>query len=158
MPRPDVVFYVLASESAAERQVFACRLIEKLYRDGQFCYVLADDSAQAAEIDKALWTFRAGSFVPHQVFQGQVPAFRNTVLIGGDPVPEGWEGVIVNLSGALAPLSRATRHIIEILDAGAASKQAGRNRFRHYQESGIAITTHVHNGHGWVESRRPAQN
>ncbi|MDD2762077.1 MAG: DNA polymerase III subunit chi, partial [Methylomonas sp.] len=41
MQRPEVVFYVLTSSSQRERQEFACKLIEKIYRSGQFCYVLS---------------------------------------------------------------------------------------------------------------------
>lgn len=157
MPRPEVVFYVLASSSQAERQDFACKLIEKIYRGGQFCYVLTEHAAQAAEVDKSLWTFRAGSFVPHQVYQGVLPAYPNTILIGGSDIPPDWQKIIVNLSTHFPPTVAPTERIVEILDNSEESKRAGRHRYRHYQESGLEIITHRQDATGWVESRVPRE-
>lgn len=153
MQRPEVVFYVLASSSQHERQDFACKLIEKIYRGGQFCYVLTEHAEQAAEIDKLLWTFRAGSFVPHQLYQGQLPDYQNTILIGGSAIPENWQKIIVNLSTHFPPTIAPTERIVEILDNSEASKQAGRQRYRHYLEAGLEITTHRNEGGVWMETR-----
>ena len=153
MQRPEVFFYVLASNSQHERQDFACKLIEKIYRGGQFCYVLTDNQEQASEIDKLLWTFRAGSFVPHQLYQGFAPAFQNTILIGGSEIPENCQTVIVNLSTHFPSTGLPTERILEILDNSETSKQAGRERYRHYLDAGLDITTHKNQGGVWVESR-----
>lgn len=153
MQRPEVVFYVLGSSSQHERQDFACKLIEKIYRGGKFCYVLTDTSEQANEMNTALWTFRAGSFVPHQIFHGDLPTYPNTILIGGNRIPESWQKVILNLSTHFPALHPANERILEILDNSEASKQAGRQRYRHYRETGLQITTHKNEGGLWVESR-----
>lgn len=149
---PEVVFYVLASSSQHQRQDFACKLIEKIYRGGQFCYVLTDDTEQAAELDKALWTFRAGSFVPHQLYDNQPPTYQNTVLIGGNAIPENWQKIIVNLSGHFPPTIAPTERIVEILDNSEESKQAGRQRYKHYLEAGLEIVTRKQAGGVWVET------
>jgi DNA polymerase-3 subunit chi len=151
--RPEVVFYVLASSSQHERQDFACRLIEKIYRSGRYCYVLTENAEQAAEIDQALWTFRAGSFVPHQQHRGALPAYQNTILIGGSDIPEPWQAIIVNLSGHFPPTVSPCERIVEILDNSEASKLAGRQRFRHYQEAALEIVTHRQESGGWIESK-----
>lgn len=153
MPRPEVVFYVLASSSQPERQDFACKLIEKIYRGGQFCYVLAEHEQQAAEIDKLLWTFRAGSFVPHQLFKENVPDYPNSVLIGGTEIPQGWKNIIVNLSTHFPPTAEPTERIVEILDNSEDSKRAGRLRYKHYQDAGLEIVTHKQEAGSWVELR-----
>ncbi|MGY6276822.1 DNA polymerase III subunit chi [Methylomonas sp. MgM2] len=153
MQRPEIFFYVLASTSQHERRDFACKLIEKIYRSGEFCYVLTDDSEQAAEIDKLLWTFRAGSFVPHQLYQGGLPDYKNTILIGGDDIPVEWQNVIVNLSSHFPPVKPPTKRILEILDNSEECKRAGRQRYRHYQEAGLEITTHRNERGVWIESR-----
>jgi len=154
---PEVVFYVLASSSQAERQDFACKLIEKIYRGGQYCYVLADNVQQAADIDKLLWTFRAGSFVPHQVYQGSLPAYANTILIGGNDIPEPWRKVIINLSTHFPPAETPTERIVEILDNSEDSKRAGRQRYRHYLDKGLEIVTHKQEAGGWIESKSGAE-
>lgn len=150
---PEVIFYVLASSSQQERLDFACKLVEKIYRGGQFCYVLTDDAEQAAEMDKFLWTFRAGSFVPHQIYQGLLPAYPNTILIGGAEIPENWQKIIVNLSAHFPPTGAPTERIVEILDNSEASKQAGRQRYRHYLDAGLNITTHKNEAGVWIESQ-----
>jgi len=139
---PEASFYVLASHSSQQRQEFACKLIEKIYRSGQFCYLLVDDPAQADMLDKLLWTFRAGSFIPHQCYQGITPAYQNTVLIGENDIPLQWRKVIINLSDQLPPLDPPTERILEILDASEQCRQAARQRYRHYQQLGLNITTH----------------
>ncbi|WP_349432399.1 DNA polymerase III subunit chi [Methylomarinum sp. Ch1-1] len=139
---PEVSFYILPSQSQQERQAFACKLIEKVYRSGHYCYVLSDSEQQSQQLDDQLWTFRPGSFVPHQRHQGQLPAIRRTILIGGDPVPEQWREVVVNLSATPPQQSEHCGRILEILDNSEATKQVGRNRYRYYREAGLDITTH----------------
>lgn len=150
---PEVIFYVLASSSQQERQDFACKLIEKIYRGGRFCYVLTDNAEQAAELDKTLWTFRAGSFVPHQIYGNQPPAYPNTILIGGNAMPEHWQKIIINLSTHFPPTVAPTERIVEILDNSEESKQAGRQRYKHYLEAGLEIITHKQEGGVWIETR-----
>lgn len=152
MPKPEIVFYVLASSAQQERRDFACKLIEKIYRGGRFCYVLADDE-QAGELDKQLWTFRAGSFVPHQQYRNASPAYPNTVLIGGPEIPEAWRPIIVNLSSHFPPATAPTERIVEILDNSESSKQAGRERYRHYLAAGLEIVTHKQEHGIWREMR-----
>jgi len=151
--RPEVIFYVLASSSQLERQDFACKLIEKIYRTGKFCYVLTDNAEQAAEMNSSLWTFRAGSFVPHQLFLDHLPSHPNTILIGEKQAPEHWQKVIVNLSNYFPNTHAPTESILEILDNSETSKQAGRQRYRHYLEAGLQITTHKNESGVWIESR-----
>lgn len=139
---PEVTFYVLATQSQQERLDFACKLIEKIYRSGQNCYVLTDSREQAANVDKQLWTFRAGSFVPHQIYDGVVPALPQVILIGGNDIPESRQNVIVNLSDSVPAITEYTQRILEILDNSETCKQAGRQRYRHYQQLGQPIVTH----------------
>jgi DNA polymerase-3 subunit chi len=139
---PEVLFYVLASHSQQERQEFACKLIEKIYRAGQNCYVLTDSLEQATSLDKQLWTFRPGSFVPHQIYKGALPALNQTVLIGGADIPESRQNLLVNLSATTPPLSENTERILEILDGSEDCKRAGRQRYKYYQQLGCEIVTH----------------
>ena len=138
----EISFYILPSESTQERYEFACKLIEKAYRSGCFCYVLTDNAAQSQKIDDLLWTFRAGSFIPHQIYTGELPALEKVILIGSLDVPELWQKTVINLSSYCPKQVDKIERILEILDNSEATKELGRNRYRHYQQSGIAITTH----------------
>ncbi len=139
---PEITFYVLPTDSTQERQLFACKLIEKAYRSEHFAYVLTDSSEQNQQLDNLLWTFRAGSFVPHQIFTGELPVIENTILIGNDYPPENWRKTLINLSSQIPQNFQEADRILEILDNSEETKAWGRQRYKQYQQSGIEITTH----------------
>ncbi|MEQ1528603.1 MAG: DNA polymerase III subunit chi, partial [Methylococcales bacterium] len=116
---PDVSFYILKSESQQQRNLFACKLIEKSYRSACFCYVLTDSTAQSQQLDDLLWTFRAGSFIPHQLYTGQLPVTEKAILIGSEPAPERWQQTVINLSAQCPQNFQQIERILEILDDSA---------------------------------------
>ncbi|MBL6985490.1 MAG: DNA polymerase III subunit chi [Methylobacter sp.] len=138
----EVSFYILPTESLEDRYLFACKLIEKAYRSGSYCYVLTDSAEQSQLIDDLLWTFRAGSFIPHQIYTGEPPSSEKVILIGSLDAPEHWQKVLFNLSSRFPDLGSKTERILEILDNSETTKEAGRKRYRQYQQSGMTITTH----------------
>lgn len=139
---PEITFYVLNSESIYDRYLFACKLIEKAYNSGKFCYVLLDSFEQCQRLDDMLWTFRAGSFIPHQLFTGGEPEIKTQVLIGVENAPVNWQNVIFNLSSSLPQNWQNATRVLEILDNNETTKAAGRERYRAYKNAGIEITTH----------------
>lgn len=139
---PEISFYVLPSRSEKERLYFACKLIEKVYRTGYKVYVLTDTEAQSRQLDDLLWCFRAGSFIPHQIYSGPPPDDENPVVIGLIEAPEKWQKTIINLSSHYPENLNRSESILEILDDNEEIKVAGRNRYRHYQQLGLAIRTH----------------
>ena len=138
----EVSFYLLSSESIQDRYEFTCKLIEKAYRNGFFCYVLTDNNEQSQILDDLLWTFRAGSFIPHQIYTGEPPAMEKMILIGSLNAPEQWQETVINLSTCCPEQLNKIEHVREILDNSEFSKELGRSRYRHYQKSGFDITTH----------------
>jgi len=138
----EASFYLLSSQSVKERYLFACRLIEKAYRNNRFCYVMTDTPEQSQIIDELLWTFRAGSFIPHQIYTGDEPAFKNTVLIGSLDAPESWQKTLINLSSRCPHDFHEADRSLEILDDSAETKESGRRRYRQYHQSGIIMSTH----------------
>ena len=139
---PEITFYVLNSESLYDRYLFACRLIEKAYNAGKFCYVLLDSIEQCQRLDDMLWTFRAGSFIPHQLFTGVEPEIKTQVLIGIQNAPANWQNVVFNLSSQLPQNWQNTTRILEILDNNETTKIPARQRYRTYKDAGIEIETH----------------
>ena len=138
----EVSFYILPTESLQDRYLFACKLIEKAYRSGCFCYVMTDSAEQSRQLDDLLWTFRAGSFIPHQIYTGEPPEIDKVILIGSLDAPESWQNTLFNLSSRYPDPEPQTQRILEILDNSETTKEAGRNRYRQYQQSGMKITTH----------------
>jgi DNA polymerase-3 subunit chi len=142
---PEASFYILPTHSISDRFIFACKLIEKAYRSGQFCYIYTDSLQQSQKMDSLLWTFRENSFIPHQLYDdvnNKAPDYHQTVLIGTQPAPENWQKLIFNLSSNYPSDLIKTERILEILDNNEALKQAGRQRFRQYKQDGFTVSTH----------------
>ncbi|MBL1262838.1 DNA polymerase III subunit chi [Candidatus Methylomicrobium oryzae] len=139
---PEVAFYVLVSEDEQQRLLFVCKLVEKAYRSGSFCYVRTDTDTQAQKLDDLLWTFRRGSFIPHQLYTGADPSFENVILIGSSEPPLPWQKVIVNVSIQFPEHMDQAERILEIVDDTPEIKSAGRQRYRRYQQLGLTPVTH----------------
>lgn len=148
---PEVTFYVLNSESLYDRYLFACKLIEKAYNASKFCYVLLDSIEQCQRLDDMLWTFRAGSFIPHQVFNGVLPEITSQILLGTENPPADWQNVIFNLSSQMPQEWQQAKRILDILDNSETTKVAGRERYRTYKNAGIEIETHKNENGVWVK-------
>jgi DNA polymerase-3 subunit chi len=138
----EISFYILSTSSVQERYRFACKLIEKAYRSGSFCYVQTDSPQQSQTMDELLWTFRPNSFIPHQIYNNETPQFPNTVLIGNQAAPVQWQKVILNLSANLPADLNSAEKVLEILDNNEQIKAMGRHRFRHYKRLGIESVIH----------------
>lgn len=138
MSRVD--FYLLDSSHSASRYNLACRLTEKAYRTNNRIHIRTRNSEQAALIDKLLWTFRAGSFIPHRILSSTSCEISEPVAIGS--LPEALPGfsLVINLDDE--PAAAGYERIIEIVDRDEPVKQAGRKRYRHYQSRGDTLSTH----------------
>jgi len=136
-----VDFYVLASADAASRLRFACRLTEKAYTLRNRTYAHVDDAARARELDELLWTFRAGSFIPHQV-EPVDPDNQTPVTIGHTPDTDATGDLLINLADAIPSFFDRFGRIAEIIDASEAGRQAGRTRFAFYRDNGFEPNTH----------------
>jgi DNA polymerase III subunit chi len=144
MPLSDpgrVDFYVLASADTASRLRFACRLAEKVYRLSQRVHMHTDSAALAAEMDELLWTFRQGSFIPHEVSKaGEVAQSPITIGHGAERPPDA--NLLINLASDVPGFVVDFPRVAEIVDASDDGKQLGRERFRHYRDSGRPPVTH----------------
>jgi len=142
---PEASFYILPSQSLSDRLLFACKLIEKAYRCGQFCYVYTETLQHSQQLDDLLWTYRENSFIPHQVYDEPnkiTPEYEHTVLIGTQKAPEKWQKLIFNLSSKYPDNINTAERVLEILDNNEELKQAGRERFRRYKQAEFKISTY----------------
>lgn len=136
-------FYVLPEGAA--REAFVCRLAEKAYRKEQRVYIHTASQTHAAALDGLLWTFRGGSFVPHEIHQPQaVP--ESPIVIGhegGPPLAKEYQSeVLINLSDTLPEFFSRFLRVVEIVDSDADVKLKARERFRYYRERGYPIESH----------------
>ena len=139
MTRVD--FYILNSAQKSSRALLACRLAEKAYSMQNQIYIYTPDEAQTKELDDLLWTYRAGSFVPHQQLASQET--RNCpVLIGHTEAPEGLNQVLINLDTAVPLFFSRFERVVEIVNQDEIQRQQARERFKFYRDRGYDLHSH----------------
>jgi DNA polymerase-3 subunit chi len=134
-------FYVLDSAEPNALGLLACRLAEKIWRMGRRVYVHTANAGQAQALDDLLWTFRDGSFVPHELYSpgAEEPA---PVVIGCDPDPQLEPDVLINLAEAVPPCFSRFQRLAELVDADPARREASRERWRFYRDRGYPLQKH----------------
>ncbi len=120
--------------------VYACRLVEKGYKQGaSSIYIHCNNEDEANEIDALLWTFRQESFVPHSLVNKE----------NGSPIEIGWEGnqarnikAIVNLSNQIPKDSINSYKIHEMVENDEEKKKIAREKWKSYKSNGFIINSH----------------
>lgn len=139
MTRVD--FYILPEDNPPARDLLACRLAEKACKLGHRVYLHADSAAHARQLDELLWTFRAGSFLPHALLD-EAPQPPPPILIGCGAEAPPDNDMLINLAAAVPEFFGQFERVAEIVDQGATAREAGRARFRLYRSHGCQPATH----------------
>lgn len=136
-----VSFYILKGSVEHDRQVFACRLIEKAYKQGHHIYIHTDNAEKAEQVNQTLWSFRADSFVPHQLIDAP-NADNCPVLIGHDTKPPRLMDLLINLGAEQPNFFSQFERVAEFVNDDKQLKIMGRERYRFYQQRGYELSTH----------------
>ena len=134
-------FYLVKSESVHSTELLTCRLAEKAYTLGHRVYIHSADDAQLERLDDLLWTFAAGSFVPHVRFQRE-QGDDAPVVLGTQAAPAGHTDVLINLADEVPLFFSRFERVAEIVGADAALRSSARERYRYYRDRGYALETH----------------
>jgi DNA polymerase III subunit chi len=137
-----VDFYVLPDGAPSGRERFVCRLADIAYRRGQRVYIHTQSKDQAKVLDNLLWTFQAGSFIPHNLHPSDLTKVT-PILIGHDDVPESSHEVLINLAHTVPNFFSRFERVAEVVNQDAVIKHEGRERFRFYRDRGYALETHT---------------
>ena len=140
MARVD--FYVLAAAGESSRELFACRLAEKVYRLGQSVHIHAAGRQQASHLDELLWKFRDGSFVPHEVIEHGDGPVESPVTIGAGPEALRRADLLINLGDGFVENSGAFPRVAEIVTSDEDRRQRSRRLFAEYRSQGFELETH----------------
>lgn len=137
-------FYILKDHVAKARLMFACKLIEKAYNN-QYCLDVRTNNEQTSQqMDDMLWTFREGSFVPHELFD--LASIGSPILIAADftkrQLSAEIKSVLVNLGDDVPGNFDRYQRITEIVSADPVIKQQARSRFQFYRDKGYAPESH----------------
>jgi DNA polymerase-3 subunit chi len=136
-----VDFYLLGDAAADARERTACRLADKAFRLGHQVYLFTGDAVSTTRLDQLLWTFSAGSFIPHQAGARTVDAGL-PVYVGHDEPALELADVLISIADEVPTFfSRFTR-VAEIVGSDEQAKEQGRQRYRFYRDRGYPLNTH----------------
>ena len=140
MSRVD--FYILAATGEPSRHKFACRLAEKAYRLNHTVHIHTADRQQAGVLDELLWTFRDGSFVPHEVLGISERKASAPVTIGFEGTKIDEQDLLINLTDEIPEIAASFPRVAELVTSDEHSRQLSRKRFARYRELGAELETH----------------
>jgi DNA polymerase III, chi subunit len=138
----QVDFYIVPDQTPDARYRLACRLGEKAYQLGHRVYLYTENLAQAELLDDLLWTFKAESFLPHEIYPA-AKAPPPPLLIGFDPDPNCDADVLINLTQEVPPFYGRFSRVVELVDGNPASREKARERYRNYQGQGVTLNSHT---------------
>lgn len=137
-------FYILEGRQDAGRHLqIACRLAEKAWSGGQRVYIHTDEAVSAKKLDDMLWSFRAESFLPHQLLaEGQDSDALTPIHIGWNEPPAQHDQVLINLAAEIPLCFSRFDRVAEIVSATEQAREQGRQRYRFYRDRGYPLQTH----------------
>ena len=139
MTRVD--FYILAAAEPQERLLFACRLTEKAYRKGHQVYLHAASAEQVTELNELLWSYRAESFIPHNVVNdGATSPARVEIGHQDDPITHA--DVMVNLADKIPTFFSRFMRVAEVVIQQPEVLANARDSFGFYRDRGYPMKTH----------------
>lgn len=135
-------FYLIQNSTSVAKPRLACRLADKAYHLGHRIYLHTENAAQTRQMDEMLWTFSAGSFIPHAAYTETLAPNPEPVLIGHGEPPAGFDSVLICLAPEVPAFFSRFERMTELVDHDEQDRQRARERFRFYRDRGYDLHTH----------------
>lgn len=127
---------------AADRLLYACRLLRKAAASEARVLVTADDTT-LLQLDQLLWTFSGTDFVPHCLSEAPTQVLENTpIVLTPNPQAHATQTILLNLGADLPTGFTQFGRIIEIVSEEMNDKQQARSRWKRYASAGCALSSH----------------
>lgn len=130
----QVSFY----SDAADPLHYACRLIRRALASGKPVGVCVPQ-ALAGRLDELLWSFEATEFLPHRQWDGTTLTAPAEVLLVDDAARLPHRGLLLNLGEGMPADAFAFERVLEVIGWEHSEVQAGRSRYRTYQQGGARL-------------------
>lgn len=137
----EVDFYILKDKAPQAGMQFACRLAEKIFKDGHQVYINTTSGQQLKQLDDLLWTFRQGSFLPHAVCTSDEPE-ATPILLGHAIEPDGPSDVLVNLAEDIPAFFSRFSRVTELVSGDDTQREMARTRYKFYKDRGYTVRSH----------------
>jgi len=138
----NVDFYILPDDQLSNLQNYACKLAETHWQSGKRVLIQTDSADDSQLLDDCLWNIRDNSFIPHGIATLEPVDQQQPILISHQKINDENFQSIINLSSRPADLNQGI-NIEEILNQNEQRKQAGRQNYKTYRESGYTLKHHT---------------
>ena len=131
----EVVFIKLVRPEKAR---ILCELAEEYYLRGDRVLVMTQNDNQGITLDRFMWTWKKGSFVPHVYDNGSVDCYDEPVVIVSDEENPNGAGVLILGAPCSTEFIRQFKHVVDFAETFDELKlEESRERFRHYRNVGL---------------------
>jgi DNA polymerase III subunit chi len=130
----QVSFY----SDAADPLLYACRLIRRARAAGKSVGVRVPGPG-AVRLDELLWSFDATEFIPHRRWDCTTPTAAGEVLLVDDASQLPHRGLLLNLADDMPDDALGFERVLEVIGRDPSAVQAGRARYRSYQQAGAKL-------------------
>ncbi|WP_148862454.1 DNA polymerase III subunit chi [Marinobacter fonticola] len=142
-------FYLLPQDTESARLLYAARLTEKAWHQGDRICLVCNPGEQMDALDTMLWQFTPESFLPHRQLASSAESCPERIgLLAGNPAPDDWDTVIV-LGTTLPANADRFQRLALIANNDPQTLSQARSHFRALRELGIEARVH--------DARRGAQ-
>ena len=126
-----------------DKLAYACRLARKAYGTRARLVLLAEDAAQAAALDQALWTLSDTDFLPHVMAGDPLAAQTPIIVTVSEEAALPHYEMLINLTRRQpAGIERFAR-VFEIISSELEDAAAGRQRYVAYKQQSFPLTHFV---------------
>jgi len=137
VPRAD--YYVLPHSDYDSRELFVCRLCDKLLRQNLRVHIHLRSETDLKQLDSRLWSFRPDAFLPHTILGQEIKA---PITLSTDSQAQIDADLLINLAVEAPENARQVERIAEIVIQDPEILTAARESFKQRRDAGWEVHNH----------------
>ena len=126
-----------------DKLAYACRLARKAYAAKARIVLLAEDAAQAAALNEALWTLSNIDFLPHVMADDPLAPQTPIIITDSEEAALPHHDMLVNLTRRTPSTFAEFARVFEIISVDEQDAAAGRQRYVAYKKQSYPLTHFV---------------
>ena len=126
-----------------DKLAYACRLARKAYSAKAKIVLLAEDAAQAAALNEALWTLSNIDFLPHVMADDPLASETPIIITDSEDAALPHHEMLVNLTRRTPSNVAEFARVFEIISIDESDAAAGRQRYVAYKKQSYPLTHFV---------------
>ena len=127
----------------SDKLAYACRLARKAYAAKAKIVLLAEDAAQAAALNEALWTLSNIDFLPHVMADDPLAPQTPIIITDSEEAALPHHDMLVNLTRRTPRTFDQFTRVFEIISTDEQDAAAGRQRYVAYKKQSYPLTHFV---------------